>query len=130
MNLKSNNLQQLLSFSQFKSWEEFDDHIQKWLKAAPKVFTKGEFFCFHGLMQSTKQVPGVCYKKINTVLDEIQEEQGVNLSRDTFKRMLRKAKVRGMIKVSTTVRDNGSQASNLYVFQTYTGTNQEEEQQK
>ena len=25
--------------------------------------------------------------------------------------------------------DNGSQASNLYVFQTYTGTNYEEEQQ-
>ena len=116
----------MLPFSQFSSLQEFDDYIQKWVKAGPIEFTKGEFICFQQLLQSSLQIPGVCYKKIATFLDDIQENQGINLSRDTFKRMLRKAKARGILMVYTTVRENDSEASNLYVFNPF----YEEEHQK
>ncbi|WP_428912048.1 hypothetical protein [Niallia sp. Krafla_26] len=128
MNLLNDTQQQLLSFSQFQSLQEFEESIQMWLQATQVDFTKGESICFQLLLQSSQQFPGVCYQKIHTLLNAIQENQEINLSRDTFKRMLRKAKARGLITVHTTVRENGSQNSNLYVYNQFTPTKHEEAQ--
>ena len=65
MNLKKNTQQQMLSFSQFRSQQEFDDQIERWLVEAPNNFTKGELICFQQLLQLSKAVPGVCYQKIH-----------------------------------------------------------------
>ena len=50
----------------------------------------------------------------------IKEENPMKgISRDSFKRMIKKAKCLGIFTVYETTRENGSQASNLYVFQRY-----------
>ena len=121
MNLIYHTEQQMLPYSQFASQQEFEDQIQRWCITQEKEFTRREWICFHQLLQSSKKVPGVCYKKINLFLVEIEEEQQENISRDTFKRMIRKAKRLGLLTVYKTVRENGSQTSNLYVFNSLGG---------
>ena len=55
--------------------------------------------------------------KIATCLKTIREEgQSHGISRDTFKRIIKKAKAIGILTVYETVRENGSQSSKLYVF--------------
>jgi hypothetical protein len=55
--------------------------------------------------------------KIGTVLKAIYEEYGeMGISRSTFKRMILKASEIGIFTVYETARKNGSQSSNLYVF--------------
>ncbi|MCM3763895.1 hypothetical protein [Neobacillus niacini] len=63
------------------------------------------------------KLPGICNAKFGTILKAIHEESHDNgLSRSTFKRMIQKAIILGLITVHETERKNGSQTSNLYVF--------------
>src|SRR5690606_17771553 len=67
------------------------------------------------------KVFGVSNAKIDTILQAINaKENGYGISRSTFKRMVAKAKKIGMLSVKKTVRNNGSQSSNLYIFNRYT----------
>jgi hypothetical protein len=69
------------------------------------------------LVRFAAKIPGVCNAKIGTILKAIHEEYHDNaISRSTFKRMVLKAKEIGMMTVHETERKNGSQSSNLYVF--------------
>lgn len=67
-----------------------------------------------------QKVPGVANAKIATMLKAIHEEFGGNgISRSTFKRMIQKAVLVGILTVCETERKNGSQSSNLFVFQPF-----------
>ncbi|MCQ6277163.1 hypothetical protein JMM81_20010 [Bacillus sp. V3B] len=117
MNLKSGTIHQFESFSQFVSLKEFNHHMEMWLVDYKREFSKGEIIGLKRLVRFSAKIPGVCNAKIGTVLKAIHEEYKDNgISRSTFKRMILKAKTLGIITIHETERKNGSQSSNLYVF--------------
>ncbi|WP_257391696.1 hypothetical protein [Mesobacillus jeotgali] len=82
-----------------------------------RFFSKGELIGLKRLARFAAKVPGVANAKIGTVLKAIYEEYGeMGISRSTFKRMILKASGIGIFTVYETARKNGSQSSNLYVF--------------
>jgi hypothetical protein len=117
MNLKSGNIEGFENFSQFANLKEFNHHMEMWLLDHKKDFTKGELVGLKTLVRFSAKIPGVCNAKIGTMLKVINQEYKENiLSRSTFKRMILKGKKMGMFTVYETERKNGSQTSNLYVF--------------
>lgn len=117
MNLKSGKIEQFGQYSQFKSLEEFNHHMEMWLAEHKKDFSKAEVIGLKRLVRFSAKIPGVCNAKIGTVLKAIHEEyHGNGISRSTFKRMILKAKKLGVLTVYETERKNGSQSSNLYIF--------------
>ncbi|MBP2242224.1 hypothetical protein J2Z40_002798 [Cytobacillus eiseniae] len=120
MNIKSGNVEQFQSYSQFQSLQEFNMHIEMWLAVHKDKLTKGELVGLKRLIRFAAKVPGVCNAKIGTVLKAIHEEfDGNGISRSTFKRMIAKVSSLGILTVYETERRNGSQSSNLYVFQCF-----------
>jgi hypothetical protein len=117
MNLKSGQIERFEEFSQFTNLEEFNHHMEMWMEAHKHDFTKGEFVGIKRLVRFSAKIPGVCNAKIGTVLKAINEDYKNNgISRSTFKRMIQKAIAIGIMTVYETERKNGSQSSNLYVF--------------
>ncbi|WP_374724529.1 hypothetical protein [Calidifontibacillus erzurumensis] len=117
MKIKSGVIEQFQQYSQFSNLEEFNIHMEKWCEKHKRNFTKGEFIGLMWLARFAAKVPGVANAKIGTVLKAIHEEyHGNGISRSTFKRMIGKAKKLGILTVYETSRNDGSQSSNLYVF--------------
>ena len=117
MNLKSGAVQQFEQFSQFLSLTEFHHHMERWLVYYKQDFSKGELVGFKQLVLFTAEIPGVSHAKIETILNTINEEyHDHGISRATFKRMLGKAKRLGILTIYETQRGNGSQDSNVYIF--------------
>ncbi|MCM3569337.1 hypothetical protein [Neobacillus mesonae] len=116
-NLKSGNIDRFEQFSQFASLTEFNHHMEMWMLDHKRDFSKGELIGLRRLIRFAAKIPGVCNAKIGTVLKAIHEEYHNNgISRSTFKRMIVKARKIGIFTVYETERKNGSQSSNLYVF--------------
>jgi hypothetical protein len=89
----------------------------KWRADKKRFFSRGELIRLKRLARFAAKVPGVANAKIGTVLKAICEEYGeMGISRSTFKRMILKASEIGIFTVYETARKNGSQSSNLYVF--------------
>jgi len=125
MNIKSGKIESFESYSQFGSLKDFNNHVEMWMVDCKKEFTKGELVGLKRLVRYAAKIPGVCNAKIGTILKAIHEEYDNNgISRSTFKRMVQKAATLGMITVHETERRNGSQSSNLYVFNRYSDTNE------
>lgn len=117
MSIKSGCIQLFEEYSQFASLTEFNHHMEMWLLDHKGNFSKGELLGLKRLVRFAVKLPGVANAKIGTILKTIHEEyQDNGISRSTFKRMILKAKNLGMINVYETERKNGSQTSNLYVF--------------
>ncbi|GLB60113.1 hypothetical protein [Cytobacillus sp. NCCP-133] len=117
MNLKSGSVNQFEQFSQFESLREFNTHMEMWLAVKKDQFSKGELVGLKRLARFAAKVPGVSNAKIGMILKAIHEEFNRNgISRSTFKRMIVKAAELGIFTVHETERKNGSQSSNLYVF--------------
>lgn len=117
MNIKSGAIEQYKSYSQFDSLKEFNRHMEIWLLEHKSAFTKGEIVGLKRLVRYAAKFPGVCHAKIGTILKAIHEEyQDNGISRSTFKRMIIKAKELRIITIYETERKNGSQSSNLYIF--------------
>jgi hypothetical protein len=117
MNLKSGNVEGYEQFSQFTSLTEFNHHMEMWMLEHKADFSKGELMGFKRLVRFSAKIPGVCHAKIGTVLKVIHDEYNENgISRSTFKRMILKAKGFGILTIYETERKNGSQSSNLYIF--------------
>ncbi|WP_436374275.1 hypothetical protein [Cytobacillus sp. BC1816] len=117
MNLKSGRVDQFGQFSKFKDLQEFNAHLEMWLAVHKSEFSKGELVGLKQLVRFAAKVPGVSNAKIGTVLKAIHMEySGNGISRSTFKRMAAKAASLGLFSVLETERKNGSQSSNLYVF--------------
>ena len=109
MNSKSGAVQQFEPFSQFQSLTEFHHHIEMWLVDYQQEFSKGELVGLEQLVLFTADIPGVSHAEIGTVLNTIHAEYDHGISRDTFKRMLGKAKRLGILTIYETQRENGSQ---------------------
>ncbi|CRK80195.1 hypothetical protein [Neobacillus massiliamazoniensis] len=117
MNLKSGEIERFEEFSQFASLNEFNHHLEMWLSAYKHDLSKSELVGLKRLVRFSAKIPGVCNAKIGTVLKAIHEDYNDHgISRSTFKRMVQKAITLGIITVHETERKNGSQSSNLYVF--------------
>lgn len=125
MKIKLCTLGQAEQFSLFQTKEEFQHHVVKWVVDYRREFSKGELVALQKLVYLSTDIPGVCYLTIHTILKEIHREKGgMGISRSTFKRMTRKAKKIGILTIYKTERENGSQSTNLYVFQPYPTTRQ------
>ncbi|WP_144061526.1 hypothetical protein [Bacillus sp. 1NLA3E] len=120
MNLKAGNLEEFNPLSQFSTLENFLHDIEGWLFDHKHDFSKGELVGMKWLVHFSSKVPGVCNLPIGTILKAIHEDYyDHGISRSTFKKMLLKAKKLGIISVYETAKQNGSQSSNLYVFNRY-----------
>ncbi|MED3561754.1 hypothetical protein [Bacillus xiapuensis] len=117
MHIKSGNIEGFEQYSQFSSLKEFNTHMEMWLSVHKKDFSKGELVGLKRLVRFSAKFPGVSNAKIGTILKAIHEEYHDNgISRSTFKRMIQKAIKIGIMAVHETERKNGSQSSNLYIF--------------
>jgi hypothetical protein len=118
MSIKSGGIENFEGYSQFGSLGEFNNHMEMWMTDKKHYFTKGELIGLKRLARFAAKIPGVANAKIGTVLKAIYEEYGEigMISRSTFKRMIIKASKIGIFTVYETERKNGSQSSNLYVF--------------
>lgn len=121
MSIKTSTIEAFVDYSQFNHLEEFREHVTLWMVDYRNHFTRNEQIAFQRLILFAEKVPGVCNAKIGTMLKSIYEERGElgMISRSSFKRMLQKAIKFGIITVYETVRKNGSQFSNLYIFNRY-----------
>lgn len=121
MSIKASTIEAFVDYSQFNHLEEFREHVTLWMVDYRNYFTRNEQIALQRLILFAEKVPGVCNAKIGTMLKSIYEERGElgMISRSSFKRMLQKAIKFGIITVYETVRKNGSQFSNLYVFNRY-----------
>jgi hypothetical protein len=117
MNLKSGTIDRFEQYAQFTTLKEFNTHLETWLLEYKDSFSKGELVGLKRLARFSAKIPGVCNAKIGTILKAIHEDYNDNgISRSTFKRMIQKAIDLGIMTVYETERKNGSQSSNLYVF--------------
>jgi hypothetical protein len=117
MTIKSAVIESFAEYSQFGSLKEFNNHFEMWMADKKRFFSKGELIGLKRLARFAAKVPGVANAKIGTVLKAIYEEYGeMGISRSTFKRMILRASEMGIFTVYETARKNGSQSSNLYVF--------------
>lgn len=121
MSIKASTIEAFVGYSQFDHVEEFHEHVTLWMVEYNSNFTRNEQIALQRLILFAEKVPGVCNAKIGTMLKSIYEERGElgMISRSSFKRMLQKAIKFGIVTVYETVRKNGSQFSNLYVFNRY-----------
>jgi hypothetical protein len=130
MSHKSGRIEQFESFSLFTSLKQFNTHLEMWLATCKLEFSKGELVGLKRLVRFAAKIPGVCNAKIGTVLKSIHDEyEGNGISRSTFKRMIQKAIKLGILTVHETERKNGSQSSNLYVFNPFTKSEPPKEEQ-
>jgi hypothetical protein len=117
MTIKSGVIEGFEGYSQFSSLEEFNRHMEMWLAVHKHDFSKGELVGLKRLSRFAAKIPGVSNAKIGTVLKAIHTDYNeLGISRSTFKRMIIKASKLGIFTVHETERKNGSQSSNLYVF--------------
>jgi hypothetical protein len=117
MQIKSGSIEQFEQLSQFASLKEFNHHMEMWLANNKHEISNGELVGLKRLVRFAAKIPGVCNAKIGTMLKAIHDEfSGNGISRSTFKRMIQKAILLGIVTVHGTERKNGSQSSNLYVF--------------
>lgn len=117
--MKAGNIEQFKHLSQFRDLKDFNNHIEQWMIDLKSKFTKSELIALKRLIRFSAKVAGVCNAKIATIVSATHELDGVGISRSTFKRMVTKAKAFGLLTVYETERKNGSQSSNLYVFNRY-----------
>jgi hypothetical protein len=118
MSIKNGKIGGFEGYSQFAELKEFNSHFEMWMADKKHYFTKGELIGLKRLVRFAAKIPGVANAKIGTVLKAIYEEYGElgMISRSTFKRMIVKASKIGIFTVHETERKNGTQSSNLYIF--------------
>jgi hypothetical protein len=114
--MQSGNIENFKHFSQFKDIKDFNNNIEQWMIDIKDKFTKSELVALKRLIRFSAKVAGICNAKIGTVVSATHENDGVGISRSTFKRMTIKAKELGLLTIHNTVRKNGSKSSNVYVF--------------
>ncbi len=119
MKLVSGRIENFAEYSQFKSLEDFNNHIQQWMVEYKHEFTKSERVALKRLVRYSAKFFGVANAKISTLLKAInQKAGGFGVSRSTVERMLRKAKTFGILTVKHTFKTKGGKGHNVYVFNT------------
>lgn len=119
MQLIQGNIENFRYLSRFKNLKDFNNHVEQWMLDIKDKFTKSELIALKRLIRFSSKVAGVCNAKIGTITKATHELDGAGISRSTLKRMVAKAKDLGFLTVYETERKNGSQSSNLFVFNGY-----------
>ncbi|WP_338751206.1 hypothetical protein [Bacillus sp. FJAT-52991] len=113
--MRSGQITQFQSYSQFRDLQEFNHHIEAFLFKHKRDFTKSELICLKTLLRFCAKVVGVINASISTLLKAAQAKFSP-VSESTFHRMRRKAVKLGILSVHSTKRKDQSQSSNLWVF--------------
>lgn len=113
------NIEQFKHLSQFTTLKDFNNHIEMWLAEYKNQFTKSELIALKRLIRFSAKVYGLSTASINTIL-KATEKNGIGVSESTFHRMKRKAVKIGLLSIHYTTRKNGSQSSNVWVFNRFT----------
>jgi hypothetical protein len=122
--MQQSRIESFQYLSNFNSLKDFNNNIEAFLSIHKKDFTVSELLCFKQLCRFGVKVFGVANVSINTLLKAIGERNnGVSVSESTFHRMKRKAIKLGILTVKVTERKNGSQSSNLWIFNRFLNTN-------
>lgn len=114
--MKQGNIENFTYLSQFKDIKDFNNQIEQWMIDVKDKFTKSELIALKRLIRFSAKIVGVCNAKIGTIVSATYENNNAGISRSTFKRMVVKAKEIGLLIVKETERMNGSQSSNVYIF--------------
>lgn len=114
--MQSGYIENFKHLSNFKDIQDFNNNIEQWMIDIKKKFTKSELVAFKRLIRFSAKIAGVCNARIGTVVAATHDRDGAGISRSTFKRTIAKAKEYGVLLVHETERKNGSQSSNVYVF--------------
>ncbi|OXS80150.1 hypothetical protein [Domibacillus enclensis] len=113
--MQSGHISNFKHLSQFSSLKEFNNNIEAFLAVHKNDFTRSELYCFKALTRFAVKVKGISNISINKLLKAISE-QFKSVSESTFHRMKRKSIRLGILAVHSTKRSNGSQSSNIWVF--------------
>ncbi|MED4038115.1 hypothetical protein [Niallia taxi] len=114
--MQQGNILNFKQLSQFKDIKDFNNNIEQWMLDLKDKFTKAELVALKRLIRFSAKVAGVCNAKIGTIVSATHENDGIGISRSSFKRMILKAKEYNLLTVHEAVRTNGSKSSNVYVF--------------
>lgn len=114
--MQQNNIESFKHLSQFKDIKDFNNNIEQWMVDVKTKFTKSELVGLKRLIRFCAKVAGVSNAKIATITKATHELDQYAISRSTFKRMTSKAQSLGLLSIHETERKNGSQSSNIYVF--------------
>lgn len=118
------DIKKFKDLSQFDSIKDFNNNIEMFLAVHKKDFTAGEMIAFKRLVRLAASVKGVATASIRYILKKIEEKSnGYGISEATFHRMKRKAIKFGILTVQATGRKNGSQSSNLWIFNRFVSEN-------
>jgi hypothetical protein len=110
------NIESFKYLSQFTDTRDFNNNIEQWMLDIKASFTKAELVALKRLIRFSAKVAGICTAKIGTIVSATHKENGIGISRSTFKRMTIKAKNLGLFTTIETTRKNGSKSSNVYIF--------------
>ncbi|WOD61788.1 hypothetical protein NQZ71_13280 [Niallia taxi] len=124
--MQQGNIDQFKHLSQFRDIKDFNNNIEQWMLDIKEKFTKSELIGLKRLIRFCARVAGVSNAKIATVTKATHELDQYAISRSTFKRMVIKAASIGLLVVHETERKNGSQSSNVYVFNRFEPLKQEQ----
>ncbi|MBS4191217.1 hypothetical protein KHA94_13595 [Bacillus sp. FJAT-49705] len=116
--MQSGDINQYKQLSQFKDLNDFNNQFEQHMIDLKDKFTKSELIALKRLVRFSASIAGVCYAKIGTLV-ATTHQNGIGISRSTFKRMLTKAKEVGLLVVHNTFK-NGKQGHSVYVFNRYT----------
>ncbi|MCB5235887.1 hypothetical protein [Niallia circulans] len=128
--MQQGNILTFTHLSQFKDIKDFNNSIEQWMLDLKSKFTKSELIALKRLIRFSAKVAGICNAKICTIVSATHENDGIGISRSTFKRMLIKAKKFGLLAVHEAVRKNGSTSSNVYVFNRFCGQSEPSKSEK
>jgi len=118
--MQINNIENFTSLSQFTSLKEFNSHMEQWALDVKELFTPSQYIALRRLIKFSCKHFGICTAKIGTLVKATYENNDMGgISRSTFKRAITKAKELGILTVHESTRQNGSQSSNIYVFNRY-----------
>lgn len=122
--IKQASIENFKHLSNFSSLKEFNSNMESFLACHKADFTKSEYIAFMRLTKFACKVVGVANASIRAILKAINDKSnGIGISESSFQRMKRKAVKMGILSVTFTERSNGSQSSNLWVFNQFINTN-------
>jgi hypothetical protein len=118
--MQQSNLNNFKSYSQFKTLKQFNSSNEQYFVdiKKDKLLSKSEIIALKALIRHCATVFGVSNARQCKIVSSTHKD-GIGISLSTFKRAVNKAKKIGMLTVHALSRKNGSQSSNLYVFNPY-----------
>lgn len=117
--LKMDNITAFQHLSNFESLKDFNTNLEQILLDCKAAFTKSQLVALKQLARFAAKVKGVATARISKLVSATFANDNMGISRRTFERAINLAKDLGILTVHNGKRENGSQTSNIYVFNRY-----------